>query len=156
MRPIQPNEVVLFLQNPWFPANTDASLIERYTNDVTFRRQYLLTTMTGRRVHQMFGDYWYNGMWIDNANVTPSLHHRGVFPPNIEHMAKVITTQMPQLVVTMGIIARQGFKMLCSNHKSRRYFSALGHLHCPHPNTMGITNQELEAFVERVFNTMVE
>lgn len=155
MRLIRPSEVVLFLQNPWFPLDTPPEVIQRYANDVEFRKQQLATTMTGRRLIAMFGAEWYAGMWIDNANPQATDHSRGWRPANHTHMANVILAQLPHVVVTMGLTAKHGFEVLRKTGTHTRYFSTITHLHCNHPNAMGITMDVLESFGLMVKNCLV-
>lgn len=155
MRPIRPHEVVLFLQNPWFPMDTPRETIQRYATDCAFRKEVLATTMTGRRLISMFGEDWYNGMWIDNANPQATDHSRGWRPANHKHMSDVILARLPRVVVTMGLTAKRGFEALRKTGPNTRYFLTIAHLHCNHPNAMGITMDVLESFGLMVRGCMV-
>ncbi len=126
--------------------DTPQDVIQRYMVDCVFRKQQLATTMTGRRLLTMFGDEWYAGMWIDNANPQATDHSRGWRPANHTHMANVILERFPRVVITMGLTAKRGFEALRKTGTNNRYFSTITHLHCNHPNSMGITMDTLEGF----------
>lgn len=155
MRPILPSEVVLFLQNPWFSPDTPEEDVRRYSTDLEYRRTILAKTMTGRRLLAAFGTEWYEGMWIDNANPLHSQNSRGWYPANHTHMANVIMSRMPRVVATMGLTAKRGFEGLLKTENSQRYFKTLAHLHCPHPNSMGITQDVLDSFAIKVMGCQV-
>jgi hypothetical protein len=109
--------------------------------------------MTGARLLQAFGEVAFNAIWWDNANPYPTDTSRGARPANIPHMANVLAKHCPLLVLTFGTIAKNGMSVLQSHPTLGAYVRALTVLHSPHPNAMGITQEELNIFALRALNT---
>lgn len=149
---------VIFLQNPWFPPETDPQILQSYENDVQFRRELLATTMTGRRLLNLFGPMFYD-IWWDNAHPTPLLgDHRVAGEPDHEHMFRVILEQRPRTIGLLGRRAAEGMRRLSEEmplfFRGDRLLGARI-VEARHPNAMGCTTEELEQFSEIIINRAI-
>jgi hypothetical protein len=152
------HNTVIFLQNPWFPPETDPAILQSYMHDVQFRRELLATTMTGRRLLSLFGPM-YHDIWWDNAHPRPVLgDHRGVGDPDHEHMLHVILERRPKTIGLLGRRAAAGMNRL--SREVPLFFQGdrmLGAriVTARHPNAMGCTTEELERFSNIVINRAI-
>jgi len=154
----QPRSAVIFLQNPWFPPDTDPEIVESYMRDIHFRRKTLAETMTGRRLSGLFGPT-YHDIWWDNAHPRPVLgDHRGSREPDPEHMLRVILERRPTAIGLMGQNAAIGLEKLADSvplfFQHNRVFGARIYK-ARHPNAMGCTTEELENFSEAIINHII-
>lgn len=140
---LKPHEVLVFLQNPHFKEE-ELHLLERYTTDSRFRKEFLANTMTGRRLRLAFGETWWNGIYIDNANPCPSIPHQLIVPPNVEHMRRVAIRVLPRVVLLCGRTAQGGWNQLRTDRTMGPYIRAIHAVECPHPNAMGVTQDVLD------------
>lgn len=130
---------------PWFDESVSTMAILRYSTEIRFRRRLLAGTKTGQLLIAMFGAEWFRGMWIDVVNP-----HRGFQLPDHEYMADVVARRHPLVVITFGNIAESGWNWLLTVPGAGRYYRSITHLHCPHPNAMGITQDALDAFAMKL------
>lgn len=149
---------VIFLQNPWFPPETDPSILQAYMHDIRFRRELLATTMTGRRLLNLFGPMFYD-IWWDNAHPRPLLgDHRVAGEPDHEHMLHVILEKRPSTVGLLGRRASEGMRRLSEEvplfFQDGRLLGARV-VEARHPNAMGCTTEELEQFSEIIINRAI-
>lgn len=149
---------VIFLQNPWFPLETDPETLHSYENDVQFRRELLATTMTGRRLLNLFGPMFHD-IWWDNAHPRPLLgDHRVSGEPDHEHMLRVILEQRPRTIGLLGKKASEGMRRLIEEMPlffRNGQFLGARIVEARHPNAMGCTTEELEQFSEIIINRAI-
>lgn len=142
---IESNEIVAFLQNPWFEEGTLQRLIDAYRADIKLRRKVLAESMTGKRLLSAFGEDWYNSILWDNANPTESCVASGFSLPDFSHIRKVIEQNKPKLILTFGAHARGG---ICAVQLAD--MTEIPHLICHHPNARHKTMQDLIDFANTV------
>lgn len=140
MRPITPREIVGFLQNPWFMADTPHSMIAAYCENPDFRRKVLSRTYAGQRLRRVMGD-WFNEIHWDNANPNHGVTPTQAFPPDIMHMMRVIDEQQPRLVVALGRNAALGMTRV--NHLR----VPIPVIEMPHPNARGVLDEDFKWLV---------
>ena len=149
---------VIFLQNPWFPPETDPETLRSYQHDVQFRRELLATTMTGRRLLGLFGPM-YHDIWWDNAHPRPLLgDHRVAGDPDHEHMLRVILEQRPKTIGLLGRRAAAGMDRLRREMPlffQNDQFLGARIVEARHPNAMGCTTEELERFSNIIINRSI-
>lgn len=133
-----------FLQNCWFRPGTDQQLIVRYLTDQNFRRMVLARSMTGRRLLNAFGPIAYRKIWWDNASMFVGRMSAAKADPDINYMLNQLEIVRPRVVLTFGNIAKSGF--LRAHSGPYQY----AHHHCPHPNTRGITQAQLNEFARKI------
>lgn len=141
---ILPENIVAFLQNPWFPPGTDERHLTNYQIDVDFRRRVLSMSMTGKRLVEAFGQEWYHKIWWDNANPVAAEKASGALIPNETHIKMVVEQQKPELILTFGILARDGL------HRALWLtdMTWIPLLHCHHPNARVRTQDDLNNFAK--------
>lgn len=141
-------KIVAFLQNPWFKPETPMRVIERYRDDQRFHRAILLRCMTGQRLFTAFGEY-FNMIHWDNTNWRPSWRPSGIVPPDYEHIATVLTREIPpgdpdHRVICFGKQAEEALN--CGK------FVGYNVLACHHPNARHKTQADLNDFACRVLS----
>jgi len=142
------NDIVVFLQNAWFPDGTRASAMKLYAKDLAFRRRVLSESATGRRLLAAFGEVWFNRIHWDNATPIPGIgDHRAAEPYDAGHMAHVIHACRPRVVGLMGLSALNGAEELGLMRDPRLKVFA-----CRHPNAMGVTSEELRTFAASILD----
>jgi len=149
MRLLRPDEVVAFLQNPWFRPGTFDETVRMYRENVEFRRRLLARSMSGGRLLRAFGEDWFGKIWWDNANPLHGNDHSARWLADTYHMSDVVTTRCPLVVLTFGRIAANGAAKI-------RLSRVIRVLSCAHPNAMGITQDDLDVFANRVMSITVD
>lgn len=146
---LNPQDVVAFLQNPWFKPDTKPETIEKYRTDVQFRRMLLAQTTTGERLAQAFGDWFFQIHW-DNANPRHGAHPSAAYKADVEHMAGVIQQKTPLMVITFGNIATVGWKFLLTVPGAGSYYKTITHMSFRHPMAYGVSVNQLMEFAMRI------
>jgi len=94
--------LLVFLQCAWRPGGAFKS------------RDYWLTALwkshTGKRLKEMLPDNI--PVWVDNATPEVGDNPDAVFPPDPVHMAKVIDTVQPRVILACGEVAQKGLDLL--------------------------------------------
>lgn len=153
-RPLRPEEVVAFLQNPWFPEGTSQEEIDSYRTDIKFRRERLLKQPTGERLWHAFGPEWYNGIWWDNANPQHQTSWEIRLCADLKHMFQVIKQQQPLVVVTFGYVSTRAYdRMRDPADNTSTIVSTLStilHLQYAHPMAYESSLEKLTRFAAMI------
>ena len=150
MPSLNPQDVVAFLQNPWFKESTKQETIDKYRTDADFRRRLLAMSPTGERLCTAFGDDWFRGIHWDNANTKHGSHYSAQYQADIEHMAGVIAAKTPLMVVTFGAISTRGWQRLVNIPGAGNYYKSLAHMSFRHPMAYGVSLDMLMEFAARI------
>lgn len=147
---------VVFLQNPWFPPETDPPTRHSYQHDIEFRCKTLAESMIGQQLLGLFGPIFYD-IWWDNAHPRPLLGDRYVVgDPDPQHMLNVILKRRPTVVGILGKTASKGLKMLEAEMPlffghGRKILGA-PIIESRHPRALDCTAEELEMFANTIIN----
>lgn len=155
-------KILAFLQNQWFPASKHKIIKYAYSKHgdtpedrADLNARYLFFgCLTGKRLRAAFGDLCDDIIW-ENASPEIGSESCAKFPPDPQHIAKVILHFRPQVVLTFGSVASQGvlasLKMICPNSEPVR-FKVIG---CPHPAARHATAlNELRTVAEEIGQLM--
>lgn len=135
--------ILAFLQNPWFKPGTDWSVIEKYRDDQKFHRGVLLGCMSGQRLFAALGGELFTQIHWDNTNWRPAWYAAGREEPDFSHMAEVIATVDPHIVIAFG---NQAWDAL-QNPRIKFPYNWDGKvLRCHHPNARHKTQADLDNF----------
>lgn len=137
--------IVAFLQNPWFPAHTHPTLVAKYRDRQDFHRRILGGSVTGKRLIAAFGDMYDKIHW-DNANWRHTSVANGKLPADLEHIDRVLTNNMPDLVLAFGKVAENAISPMVGKFG----FTMIA---CPHPSAFGNTSGNLTMLAKRVRET---
>lgn len=152
-------KVVAFLQNPWFKPDTPNYIIAKYRDEPDYRRRVLALSMTGRRLMTAYGDKFSEIHW-DNANPLHGSYSSKLFREDIGHMVKALGIARPTAVVTYSKTALDGMSQILHYWDEIPEIKELqldkpAHHHCPHPNSRGITQFQLNEFAQIVINRYI-
>lgn len=147
-------KVVAFLQNPWFKPETPNYIIAKYRDDPDFRRKVLSLSVTGRRLDSAYGKFFSQIHW-NNANPLHGSYSSKLFREDIGHMVNVLGSERPVAVVTYAKTALDGMSQILHYWDEIPEIKALdlakpAHHHCPHPNSRGITQHQLNEFAREI------
>lgn len=146
-------DIVIFLQNAWFPEGTRASAIKRYAQDLAFRRRVLSESATGRRLLTAFGETWFNRIHWDNATPEAAIGSSDLLmPARPEHMLGVINGCRPRVIGTMGTSATTCLSSLRASGLIRCP-DRISTYSAPHPNARGVTSAALREFAVSIIDT---
>lgn len=151
-RAVSRSDIVIFLQNAWFPEGTRSSAIKRYAHDLAFRRRVLAESATGRRLLASFGEVWFNRIHWDNATPEAGIGSSKILmPADLEHMLSVIGACRPRVIGTMGESSSNALASLVASRRIRgieriRIYSA------PHPNARGVTPEAMREFATKIID----
>lgn len=120
-------KILAFLQNQWFrdPARVKKIYDARPTKRRELNRAFLFAgCLTGRRLRTAFGaDLCRQIVWEEiSPQVGSKSHH--AFPPDHEHIKRVIEEEKPDYILVFGRIAESG---VAPHAVGRTYMI------CPHP-----------------------
>lgn len=136
--PINGKKVVAFLQNPWFPEETNPRTIELYKRHMAFRRSVLSLTRTGKWLLRTMTPEIYWAVWWDNANPQHGKTYDHEETGSPEHMESVIKLVDPDIIILFGRQARDTYSQITCHHKSFVMWA-------PHPMARGNTIPALTA-----------
>ena len=108
--------IVAFLQNQWWPPKSIKSIEYAYRKHgstpegrADLNARYLFfRCLTGRRLKLAFGDDLCNEIIWENASSQIASLSNQAFPPDVDHITKVILHFKPQIVITLGKQALNG------------------------------------------------
>lgn len=152
MRSIKPDEIVAFLQNPWFPAGTAERHILHYRDDQDFHQRLLLDTMTGKRLEKSWGEEWFEAIHWDNANWRTAWMPDGRQKYDIQWMESVLEARKPRLILCYGREAEQGMDAL--ERERQAHWARV--MACHHPNARGKMQADLNKFADEAKQYQVE
>lgn len=102
--------VVAFLQNQWFK-NHDAAraTLERFPNqrERLCRAWLFMGCLTGQRLKRAFGDDWCLRIIWENASDKIGGASSSCFPPDPDHIKRVLAKFNPIVVLLFGKVAKQ-------------------------------------------------
>lgn len=131
--------LVVFLQNAWAHDARGALAMERN------RRLWLYATAlsrSGQRLKVMFGDECFidDDLWFDNTTPVVGIGANSKFPPDDDHILRVIGTHSPTAVVACGLQAEKALLRLWNGPL----------LAVPHPASRLLTNALYEKASELI------
>lgn len=139
---IKPLKILGFLQNAWFPSETDERHIIMYRDCQEFHRRLLKSTMSGHRLHMAFGDLYGVIHW-DNVGPAAIGNPDGLTKPDMRYVEKIIKQVAPDLILAFGNSARDA--VTASIGAINREV-----MYCHHPNARHHFQAELDAFAQSV------
>jgi hypothetical protein len=123
-------KIVAFLQNPWSPVYAG----KPWPRESWLRAFYL--SPTGKKCSKFFG--MHDVHW-DNSSPITADNPKTIHQPDLDHMAGVIKTHNPKLIITFGKPAKEAAREMMGNNGI-----ACSVLHLPHPTFRLVTNYLFE------------
>jgi hypothetical protein len=114
-----------------------------YRVNQDFHRRVLLMSATGKALYAAFGPKLYSKIIWENASPAHGSTRDAKMPHDIGHMATVLVTHKPDLILCFGNEAQLGMNKLMSEPWPNVLFA-------PHPMARGSAQKHLEKIVEAV------
>jgi hypothetical protein len=135
-------KILAFLQNCWFPADTQIDYVNKYLSDDVFRRRVLARGWTGRRLINSLGEKLFSMIIWDNASVEVGTvaEHDGT--PDLNHVEERIEYHKPDLILTFGKTALGAVNLV---NRDR-----IPVLSTKHPSARGFKRHELDSFANKI------
>jgi hypothetical protein len=130
----KPRPIVLgILQNQWFYDSARIRAMIQSANEPERMRRKLVDfylfrgCKTGRMLRHCFGDSWCDRILWENASKEIGDFSSDVFPADLDHLARRIIDEAPDVVIGFGKIACGALDMLVND------FPRIYYLRAPHP-----------------------
>jgi hypothetical protein len=136
-------KIVAFLQNPGFSVTTPDDIVQRYADDIVFRRERLAASQTGARLMKAWGEDWYQYIYWDNACTTPGTVPLSFSRVDRNHIIDTILREEPDIVLAYGRYAERMMKTIPPCTWLKVFVTQ-------HTNCHGITSDEMKAFANGV------
>ena len=108
-------KIVAFLQNQWFrdPERIRQMFADRPDHRLQLIKRFLFRSFTGVRLRGAFGPELCDQIIWEEASPEIGGESGSVFPPDPEHMLRIIEEHAPGIILTFGRVAADG--MLAAN-----------------------------------------
>ncbi len=103
-------KVLGILQNLWVkdPERVKA-MMERHGRIPILQKLLFYGGLTGKRLMAGLGDEWCNRITWEEASPEIGGHSGSVFKPDLKHIGGVIASVKPDVILTLGAVAKSGF-----------------------------------------------
>jgi hypothetical protein len=143
-------KILAILQNQWF--KDPEGVKKMYEEHPERRNRYIeaflfMGCLSGKRLEKAFGQELCGKIIWEEASPQIAGFASAVFPADPDHICKALIDHKPQMVLTFGKIATDGFQAALKLHPEPIKFY---HLSGPHPAAKTDVIQRLNEMADRV------